>query len=932
MTEIANPRAIVSRRQLAEALDAAAASVDDPASPELRATVLALLKAALATGDAEVRRRFEAGAGGAETVRARAYLIDQFVRVLYDFAGGRVYRLANPSAGERLAVLAVGGYGRSELAPRSDIDLLFLLPYKMTPHAEQVVEYMLYLLWDLGLQVGHAARSVEECLRQSRRDWTIRTNLLEARFVWGDQELAGELSRRYEAEIQSSDAIAFVEAKLAERNERHRRVGDSRYVLEPNIKEGKGGLRDLQTLYWIGKYLYRVDDVAALIDRGVLTESEAARFEKARNFLLTLRCHLHYATGRAEDRLTFDLQPEVGRRMGYTDHAGTRPVERVMKHYFLVAKDVGDLTRIFCAALESQHRRRPRLLSGIGAGFGLRRRNLDGFFVDGERLNLADERAFEKRPIDILRLFHVAQRRGLDIHPAALQSVTRHLRLVKRLQEDAEANRLFLEMLISPNDPETTLRRLNEAGVFGRFVPDFGRVVAQMQYDMYHSYTVDEHTLFAIGVLNRIEQGGLKDEVPIASAVVHKVLSRRVLYLAVLLHDIAKGRGGDHSELGAGVAMRLCPRLGLTAEETEQVAWLVRHHLLMSNTAFKRDLDDPSTIDAFVDAVQSPERLRLLLVLTVADIRAVGPKTWNGWKATLLRELYALAEERLSGGLAAEGREARVNAALAALRTQLADWPAEEIDAHIARGTPSYWLGFDAETHTRHARIAREAAATAAPLSVATRVDSSRAVTEVTIYTTDHPGLFSRIAGALAVSGADIVDARIFTLANGMALDTFSIQNAEGGAFDRPDRLARLAANIERTLSGALNPERELPRIRARWPARTAAMEVQPRVLIDNKASATHTVIEVNGRDRPGLLYRVTRALTGLGLQISTARIATFGVRAVDVFYVKDLFGFKVENDVKLAQIRGRLLTELAEENPAAASLPHPPVTGASAS
>jgi len=471
-----------------------------------------------------------------------------------------------------------------------------------------------------------------------------------------------------------------------------------------------------------------------------------------------------------------------------------------------------------------------------------------------------------------------------------------------------------VEMLTSPKDPEQTLLRLNEAGVLGRFIPDFGRVVAQMQYDMYHHYTVDQHSIFAIGVLHRIEKGLLKDEVPIASEVVHKIVSRRALYLAVLLHDIAKGRGGDHSELGAEVAMELGPRLGFTDEETETVAWLVRHHLFMSNTAFKRDVDDPQTIADFVAVVQSLERLRLLLVLTVADIRAVGPKTWNGWKAQLLRDLYYRAEEVLSGGLTSEGREAQVAAALAALRSELADWTEEDFEAHRRRGTPAYWLAFDAATHARHARMVRAAEAAGDPLSIDIRIDAWRSVTEVTVYTKDEPGLFSRLAGAMALSGADIVDARIFTLTNGMALDSFSIQDADGQPVDRPDKLAKLAVTLRRVIEDrSIDLPAELARQRSKIPSRLSVFKVPPRVLIDNKASASHTVIEVNGRDRQGLLYDLTRALSEQKLQISSARISTFGERAIDVFYVKDQFGLKIDHEARLKAIREALMPALRD-------------------
>ena len=910
-------RAIIDRGALSDLLTSVVAE-RLPAEQE-RVRVLAALKESLNAGQAEVRRRFEAGASGTEAVRANCLLIDQIVRAVYDHVAGHLYPLANPSKGERLALVALGGYGRGEMAPYSDVDLLFLLSYKMTPRSEQVVEAILYFLWDLGLKVGNSTRSVDQCLRLAKEDITISTALLEARFLWGDQALFLELRQRYQKTLQARGGVRFIEAKLAERAARHRRLGGSRYALEPNIKEGKGGLRDLHTLFWIAKFLYRVDDIGHLVDRGVLTREEVRRFGKAQNFLWTLRCHLHYLAGRAEERLTFDLQAAIAPKLGYTAHAGARAVERFMKHYFLTAKEVGDLTRIFCAALEAEHSRGPRFRLRALTG----RRRISGFRLEGDRLAVADKDVFAKNPIEMLRIFKAAQDHDLDIHPRALSWITRSLKHIGReLRADPAANRIFLDILTSPKDPETALRRLNEAGVFGRFVPDFGRVVAQMQYNMYHHFTVDEHTIMALGILHDIERGRLKEVAPIATEVVQKVLSRRVLYLAVLLHDIAKGRPGDHSEVGARIAKRLCPRLGLSNEETETVAWLVLQHLAMSDTAFKRDIDDPKTIETFAGVVQSVERLRLLVVLTVADIRAVGPGTWNSWKAVLLRELYWRTEEVLSGGLTTEGRQARIKAAREALKTALADWPKKEIAAHLARSYPSYWLAYDTDTHVRHAQLVREAERDERPLIVDTRVDRYRDATEVTIYTPDHPGLFSRIAGAMAVAGASIDAARIFTLKNGMALDSFYVRDAQGGPYDRPDKLARLSAAIEQTLSGRMRPLQELERRRSPIPSRLRVFQVQPRVLIDNKASARHTVIEVNGRDRTGLLYRLTLALSQLQLIIHSAKISTFGERAVDVFYVQTALGEKIENDAKLKRTREKLLEALGETEPAPAGKP----------
>jgi [protein-PII] uridylyltransferase len=900
---IPDRRAIVRRRALEEDLARLVEDLPTGNEPQ-RAPVLALLREALAAGRSEIRRRFEAPGpqrnDGHAVLTATSFLMDQLIRVIFDFADGRVFPAANPSTAERLGVMATGGFGRGELAPLSDLDLLFLRPYKQTPRGEQIVEYMLYLLWDLGLKVGHATRTVDESLRYADRDQTIRTALLEARYIWGDRALCDELLRTYAQRFGGTDGYDFVEAKLGERDQRHHRMGDSRYVVEPNVKEGKGGLRDLHTLFWIAKYLYRVDQPSELVAMGVLTKDEARHFKRADRFLITVRCHIHYLSGRADDRLSFDLQRDIADRLGYQDRPRSRGVERFMKHYYLHAKTVGDLTRIFVAALEDSHRRKPKLTA---LWQSLRPRQLGGFQLDGERVAAATPDMFEKDPVAILRLFHVAQENDLDIHPATLRLITQNIRQVDRLRTDPEANRLFMEMMTSRHDPETTLRRLNESGVLGRFVPDFGRVVAQTQHDMYHIYTVDEHTIRAIGILARIENGTLKEDHPLSADIVHKIVSRPALYLSVLLHDIAKGRGGDHSVLGAEVANRLGPRLGLTAAETETVSWLVRYHLAMSSTAFQRDLMDPKTIEDFAALVQSPERLRLLLVLTVCDIRAVGPNVWNGWKASLLRQLYHAAEHILSGGTLLGGRAERIKAIQVEVGKLLDGWSDSEKEEHYARGYPSYWLSFAPDTLARQAELIRRAERDRQPLAIEHRIDSTRSVTEVTIYTLDTHGLFARLAGAIAISGATIVDAKVFTLANGMALDTFGIQDLEGKPFDGPQRLARLAARVEIALSNRLDIARELDNQKSSWPKRDRVFTVQPRVLIDNSASDTFTVLEVNGRDRPGFLHVVTRALTRMNLQISTAHVTTYGERAVDVFYVKDLFGLKVLNPEKLKQI-----------------------------
>ncbi|MEK9672040.1 MAG: [protein-PII] uridylyltransferase [Rhodospirillaceae bacterium] len=910
---IANLRALIDRAALTKKLEDLAGW--SGYTPNTRSQVLQIFKDAHQAGWAEIKRRFESGeCTGPEATHAHAYMMDQLIRVVHDFADKWVYPSANPTTGETLTVIATGGYGRGELAPFSDIDLMFLLPYKITPRTEQLVEFMLYMLWDLGLKVGHATRSVDETVRLAKQDVTIRTSLLEARWVWGDQALFDQFRAAFWKQVADGTGMAFVEEKLGERDARHDKMGDTRYVLEPNMKEGKGGLRDLQTLIWIAKYLYRVSGMTELVAQGVFTEDDLKLFEKAENFLWTVRCHLHYLSGRPEERLSFNIQAEIAERLGYRNQKGIMGVERFMKHYFLIAKDVGDITRILCAVLEEQHKKSAKRFSFPFLGFG-KGSKIDGFAVDGGRLTLASEKELRDDPLKMVRLFHAAQTHDLDIHPQALRLVSQNLKLVDaKLRKNKRANRLFVDMLRG-RDPVQALMRFNEAGVFGRFIPDFGKVVAQMQYDMYHVYTVDEHTIRAIGLTHGIDTGRLKKDHPVSCDTISEIQSKDALYVAVLLHDIAKGRGGNHSELGAEVALKLCPRLGLSDWETETVAWLVRYHLLMSHTAFKRDLDDPKTIQDFAAVVQSPERLRMLNILTVVDIRAVGPNVWNNWKAGLLRELFWQTKAALTGDAPEDRRAQRIEGAKLALAALLKKWPEADLQAHLDRGTDAYWLSADPETHARHAQLVRDAEAKRIDLRIETRIDPERSANEITVYTADHPGLFANIAGALALSGVSILDARISTLSNGMALDSFWVQDGTGLAIDEQGQLKRMVQRIEDALRGARSPARDLKKAQdERLPTKAQAFDIAPRVLIDNQASNTYSVIEINGGDRPGFLYDVTSVLTEEGLQIASAQISTYGERVVDVFYVKDIFGLKIRHPEKLKSIEERVLARIGPQ------------------
>jgi [protein-PII] uridylyltransferase len=891
---IPNRRAVIDRRALADAL--AGASRDRAA---------ALLKEALAAGRAEIAQRLlDQPYAGTESAAATAFLTDQIVRLTHDFIVTELHPLANPTRAERLLLLGLGGYGRGEMAPHSDVDIAFVTPWKPTGWAEQAIEAILYLLWDLKLKVGHAARSMNEAIHAARIDHTARTAMLEGRYVWGDELLFDELMARFGREVLSGDVAAFVVQKLDERNERHRRMGDSRYVVEPNVKEGKGGLRDLHTLFWIGKYAYRLGSAAELVNVGLLSAKELGQFRRAERFLWAVRCHLHLIAGRAEERLTFDYQREIAARMQYADRPGNAPVERFMKHYFLHAKTVGDLTGVFLAHLDEKFARRGRRL-GLPT---LRRRPrmLNGFMLDRGRLAVPNEQFLVNDPVRLIEAFVLADAHGLEIHPIAMRAISRHAKLVDQVRADPRANALFLDLLTSLNNPEMVLRWMNEAGVFGRFVPDFGRVVAQMQFDMYHHYTVDEHTIRAIGLLSRIERGELRDEHKLATGIVKRIASRRVLYVAVLLHDIAKGRRGDHSIVGAEIAQTLCPRLGLSPAETETVAWLVRWHLLMSSTAQKRDLADPKTIQDFTDRVKSLERLRLLYLLTVVDIRAVGPGTWNSWKDQLLANLFEAAEEVLRLGHKQQGRKERVAAVQDELAASLG-WAEGDMARHKARLADSYWLAEPPQVLAGNACFVGEADRSGTQVAVELVPQPDRGATLVTIYAPDEPGLFYRIAGAISLSGGNIIDARIHTTSDGMALDNILVQDATGAAFEDPRRLERLEAAVRAAVAGQ-EPLTDRLEARALPLVRAEAFTIAPAVFVDNRASGRYTVVEVNARDRAALLSGLARAIFQSDATIRSAHIATYGERAVDVFYLTNRDGGKITDEAAIEALRDRLL------------------------
>jgi [protein-PII] uridylyltransferase len=840
------------------------------------------------------------------TRRAYCWLADCLVTCTFAVASQILHPKISSTDDEALALLAVGGYGRGEMAPQSDIDLLFLMQKHISPRAKSVIEAMLYILWDLHLKVGHSSRTLSDCLKLGAEDFTIRTALLEQRFLVGDKAPAATLAKRLKSELFQGTETEFVAAKLTERDERHERQGE-RYVVEPNVKEGKGGLRDLQSLYWIAKYVHHVESIEELVQLAVFRPEEYDRFQKAENFLWAVRCHLHLVTGRPNEQLTFDLQVEVADRMGYQDKSGRRAVEHFMQDYFRNATRVGDLTRIFLTKLEAMHTKPEPLLQRI---FSRKPRVKDGYQVIHGRLAVLDEATFLSNPLNLLRVFEEGLRTGMLIHPDAMRLVTANLHLIDdSLRENREAQQIFLDLLLKHGNPERALRRMNELGVLAAFLPEFEPIVAMMQFNMYHSYTVDEHTIQVISNFSRIERLELEEELPISTEILRDGVDRKVLMVAMLLHDIGKGRDQDHSVLGAQIARKVAPRLGLSRNDCDTVEWLVRYHLLMSDMAQKRDIADPRTVRDFAKAVQTVKRLDLLTVLTVCDIRGVGPDTWNNWKAALIRALYRQTRHALEEGMEALNRENRGTEAKKTLRAELHGWDKKDIKHETARHYPPYWQGLHVTAHVVFANLLKGLGND--EIRIDLHPDDDRDATRVCFVVADHPGIFSRMCGALALVGANIVDARTFTSKDGYATAAFWVQDAEGSPFEA-SRLPRLRKMIERTLAGEVIAG-EAIQTRDKLKKRERAFRVPTSITFDNEGSEIYTIIEVDTRDRPGLLYDLTRTLANSNVYIASAVIATYGEQVVDTFYVKDMFGLKFYTESKQKTLENKLRTAISE-------------------
>jgi len=892
---------------------------------QIRAAFLEALKQWKAAVHSDIESRFVGDNRGIRCATDISRFQDMLICALHDFGVAHMHQSINPTSSERLAIVATGGYGRGLLAPGSDIDLLILLPYKQTAWGESLIEFILYTLWDLKFKVGHATRTVKQCVGTALDDYTIRTSLLDSRLLCGDEVLFDKFQDAFVRQVITGRSVEFIDAKLLERKQRHNDSAASRYQVEPNIKEGKGGLRDLHLLQWLLDYTGRDANLEQSGASIVLSTAEKATFRRCEGFLWTSRCHLHYLSKRPVERLSFDVQIAMAERMHYKDRAGLRDVERFMKHYFLVARDVGELTRIICSALELKQLKEAPKLNRFLDRFRINRfrRERHGspetvggvdhpdFVIEHGRLNIASRDAFRKDPLNIIRMFYFANENNVLLHPFALRLLRSSFSLIdKDLRRNPEANALFLELLTSPVSVENTLRKMNEADVLGHFIPEFGRIVCLMQFNMYHHYTVDEHLIRTIGVLAGVSRGDYKEEHPLTWEIFDSIENSRLLYVALLLHDIGKGLDQDHSEAGRDVALQLCPRFGLSRAETDIVAWLVENHLTMSHFAQNRDLSDLKTISDFAELVQSRERLKLLLVLTVCDIRGVGPGVWNGWKGELLRNLYYETESVLSGGHSRRDQRGRILGIIERLREKLTDAPEQSVERFIASHYDDYWLKTSLKQQLLHFRLGGKVAEKSEQdekIAIKVVTDEFTAMTELIVYAPEHPMFLAKVAGCCAAGGASIAAAQISTTRTGFALDNFYLRRRFEDEQDELRQAKSIAKKIRRLLSGKISLAK-LMKGKDDLTGTIKAFSVEPVVNLDNTQSKYFTVIEVEALDRPGLLYDVTRELTELNLTVSSAHISTYGEKAVDSFYVTDLFGDKIKDHSRWSHIRERLL------------------------
>jgi [protein-PII] uridylyltransferase len=831
-------------------------------------------RSALAEGDAALKERFFADEPVESLVHDRAQLVDALLVHAWN-------RHAGKHANE-IALLAVGGYGRGELLPCSDIDIMVLLPKTEASPWATDLERFLTFLWDIGLEVGHSVRTIDDCRREALADVSVATTLIEARLLSGPEAMV-EAMRRAIAPDRIWSSRDFFEAKVREQVDRHHRYHDTAYNLEPNVKQSPGGLRDIQTIGWVAKRHFGADTFDDLAAHGFLTQRELVQLQAAQAYLWKVRFALHVVTGRREDRLLFDHQIKLARQFGYEDATFTLAVEQFMQRYYRTVMFVSLTNELLL-----QHFREAILSSGDA-----RPVRLSALFQEREDyLEVTSQEVFVRQPSALLELFVVLQNnpqlRG--VRAETIRLVTRHLWLIdEEFRQNPRNHRLFLELLRAPAGVTHQLRRMNLYGVLGRYIPAFGRIVGRMQYDLFHAYTVDAHTLFVVSNLRRLALERYDHEFPKLSQIFRSLPKPEVAYLAALFHDIAKGRGGDHSELGAVDAEAFCLEQGMSRYDARVVAWLVRNHLMLSVTAQKKDIADPEVINDFARLVGDQTHLDHLYVLTVADVRGTNPKLWNSWKGSLFDDFYERVKQALRRGLETPiDQEELIAATQSQARELLAEARVgvDDVERIWAQLTEAYFLRHTAGEVAWHTGLlATRDPQDRGPLVAVSPEPTRGGATAILVYTYRRRHSFARATAALDQVGLNIVDARITPTQDGASLDTYFVLEENGMTIGDPERLAAIEATVRRFVSERDTPA---PTVTRRAPRQLRMFSTATLVAFSEDPHRRWTILELVAGDRPGLLSEIGKALWDEGVDLHGAKIMTVGERAEDVFYLTD--------------------------------------------
>jgi [protein-PII] uridylyltransferase len=865
--------------------------------------------------------KHRSGAGGLEIVLAYSTIMDHLIRYLYSAVNGDVIRQV-ASDNQRCVVIAQGGYGRGELNPYSDVDLLFLYSWKVSSYVESVTQKLLYTLWDAGLEVGHATRSVAESIRLAETDFKVKTALLDCRFLCGDYSLYGDFERAVETRLVNKRASRFIEQKLAENRSRHESYGGSVYLLEPEVKEGEGGLRDIHTARWIGRVKVNAKDLDALALGGIVSAEDVAKLKAAQDFLLRVRNELHFSAGKHRDQLTFDEQEKVSQALGYQGEGSLKAVEVFMREYYLHASETSRVTSLIIHRLIEYGRR------NWTGKYALARTVREGVRISGEHITITKPDILENDPGNLIRIFDDMQKYACKLSHETRELLRDHLDLVDdRFRRSAAANIPFFDILKWKDGVYETLFEMHKSGVLGAFIPEFGRLLCMVLHDAYHIYTVDQHSLMLIREIERLKAGEYKDSLPLLTQLAREFEKIELLYLGMMFHDIGKGFGGGHSEIGARMVRQIARRMRLNVDDGALVEFLVRHHLLMTHTAFRRDLEDEKTIFDFAKTIGNIGNLKMLYLLTFADVKAVGPEVWNPWKASLLGELYVktlnLLEEVEKGEFEREDVRAVLRRVQGRVRRQLwKDHPLERVNHFIETMPERYFLSTPENDIPAHFELMEQFQGEPAVSFV--EHFPERDCSSVVVCTYDRPGLFAAITGVLTALRLDILNARIFTSSDGRILDVFRVSHhGRSDVVTSEQKWTKFRSTLESVLTGNIDVARLVESSRPSLLLQRRVPKVSTAIQIDNEASDDFTIVEVFTADRIGVLFTITYALHQLGLSIHVAKISTNVDQVADVFYVTDERGGKIQEALRLEEIRQSLHQNLAPPDERVTQLLH---------